>query len=189
MCIWSLYWKNILQNVEKIRYFFIVQICILSLHAKVSQKTDTFCAPCEKDKHILWKSPILAPKFVFFAYNTQHVSFSWSDIVSMCKGEIYVQISVSDFLVFQKPIKMYFKIKGAYAHKSQNTTLIQPSRSRYSIIHILYHQVTNVNHNSSTIHWTRQTGRLRPARLHSVVAWRWLIILAAMHWLIIVAAM
>jgi hypothetical protein len=80
----------------------LVHIRILCVHAKVSRKIDTSYAPCKKYKIYLVECPILALKFVFFAYDTQYVNFSWNNIVSMYNGEIYVRIFVFNFFNISK---------------------------------------------------------------------------------------
>jgi hypothetical protein len=85
MCIFFLYfrWK-----------FLHVYICILCVHAKVSRKNDTSCAPCKITKKSLMKNSILALKFVFLHrthkcqfFMKQHCEHTqWGDLTS----EIFV---------------------------------------------------------------------------------------------------
>jgi hypothetical protein len=65
----------------------------------------------------------LAPNFVFFTHATWHVDLSWNNFMGMENVKMYVQIFGFNFFNILNISNMYFKTKGAYAPRSQNTIL------------------------------------------------------------------
>jgi hypothetical protein len=102
------------KSIKKFAFTYPQSKCVYI----VLPKTNTFYDLCKRKKIVRWNALFSAPNLSFYTHHTTH----WFIVKRLCGHVARAKFSFLIFLTFLNLSNMYFKIKKAYAPRSQNTT-------------------------------------------------------------------